>query len=83
MEFKLNDTDPKHSNGDGYITKDGHTMFNEDIVKELNRIPSLEKDKFHYDSLIDCCNGILDSIDNGKVPQKGIIGLRILLNREK
>jgi hypothetical protein len=41
----------------------------------------LLKDKVHYDALLDCCNGIVDSVDVGKVPQRGIIGLRILLNR--
>ena len=41
-EYKLNKPNPKHSNGDGYITKDGHTMFNEDIVRELNKISKLD-----------------------------------------
>jgi len=41
-EYKLNKPDPKHSNGKGYITKDGHTMFNEDIVRELNKISKLD-----------------------------------------
>ena len=38
-------------------------------------------DKEHYDSLIDCCTKLLDSVDAGKVPQRQIMGLRILLNR--
>jgi hypothetical protein len=42
-EYKLNKPNPKHSNGDGYITKDGHTMFNEDIVRDLERIEELEE----------------------------------------
>ena len=42
---------------------------------------SVLKDKDHYDALLDCCNGILDSVDAGKVPQRGIMGLKILLNR--
>lgn len=42
---------------------------------------SVLKDKDHYDDLLDCCNGILDSVDAGKVPQRGIMGLKILLNR--
>ena len=42
---------------------------------------SVLKDKAHYDALLDCCNGILDSVDAGKVPQRGIMGLKILLNR--
>ena len=42
---------------------------------------SVLKDKNHYDALLDCCNGILDSVDAGKVPQRGIMGLKILLNR--
>lgn len=35
-EYKLNSPKPQHSNGDGYITKDGHTMFSEDIISDLN-----------------------------------------------
>ena len=42
---------------------------------------SVLKDKDHYDALLDCCNGILDSVNAGKVPQRGIMGLKILLNR--
>jgi hypothetical protein len=52
-EYKLNKPDSKHSNCKGYITKDGHTMFNEDIVRELNKISKLDakirelKDELH------------------------------------
>ena len=37
-KYKLNSPKLKHSNGVGYITKDGHTMFNEDIVNDLCRL---------------------------------------------
>lgn len=39
------------------------------------------KDKEHYDALLECCTKILDTVDAGKVPQREIMGLRILLNR--
>jgi len=42
MIYKLHKPSKIHSNGDGYITRSGHTMFNEDIVSELNRVKSLE-----------------------------------------
>lgn len=45
MKYELNKPHPKHSNGEGYITEDGHTMFNKDVVKELNRLKSVE-DKY-------------------------------------
>lgn len=35
----------------------------------------------HYESLQVCCGKILDKVDEGKVPQREIAGLRILLNR--
>lgn len=37
----------------------------------------------HYDSLQECCSKILDKVDAGKVPQREIMGLRILMNRDK
>lgn len=43
-EYKLNKPHPHHSNGEGYITKNGHTMFNQDIVAELNQIKNLKKE---------------------------------------
>lgn len=42
MIYKLHKPSKIHSNGYGYITRSGHTMFNEDIVGELNRVKSLE-----------------------------------------
>ena len=44
VKYKLNSPKLKHSNGVGYITKDGHTMFNEDIVNDLCRLQSLSSD---------------------------------------
>ena len=38
--YKLNEPNELHSNGDGYITKDGHTMLQQDIVRELNTFRS-------------------------------------------
>ena len=43
-EFKLNKRNYMHSNGDGYITRSGHTMFQQDIVRELQRGEQLEKE---------------------------------------
>lgn len=40
-----------------------------------------DDEKIHYEALLECCGKILDVIDNGKVPQRQIMGLRILLNR--
>ena len=37
------------------ITKDGHTMFPEDIVKELNQNNKLEKQKIKFIKLIEYC----------------------------
>ncbi len=38
--------------------------------------------KLHHDSLVDCGNKILDSLENNEAPKSGIAGLRILLGRE-
>ena len=35
----------------------------------------------HYIDLQECCHKILNSIEEGRPPQKEIIGLRLLLNR--
>lgn len=35
----------------------------------------------HYDALKDCCNNLLDKIEEGKVPRVQIMGLKILLPR--
>ena len=43
-KYKLNKPHMRHSNGAGYITKDGHTMFNEDIVRDLDRINKLQEE---------------------------------------
>lgn len=37
MSYKLQKKNPNHSNGEGYITKDGHTMLQQDIVRDLER----------------------------------------------
>ena len=39
-------------------------------------------DYFHYESLISCCNKLLDAVDKNEVPVVQINGLRMLLNRE-
>jgi hypothetical protein len=36
--YKLHKKNKVHSNGDGYITRDGHTMFQQDIVSDLNNM---------------------------------------------
>ena len=41
--YKLHKKSKIHSNGDGYITKDGHTMFQFDIVQDLNRMKHLQR----------------------------------------
>ncbi len=43
--YKLNKKSEIHCNGDGYITKDGHTMFQQDIVQDLNCMRSQLKQK--------------------------------------
>ena len=42
--YRLNKSNIKHSNGTGYITRSGHTMFNEDIVSDLKRMEFLEEE---------------------------------------
>lgn len=54
--------------------------------EELQSLPketSVQEDKMHYDSLLECCNKMLDSVDKGNIPTRQIMGLRILLNRPK
>ena len=36
MKYELHRKSKTHSNGDGYITRIGHTMFQQDIVYDLN-----------------------------------------------
>ncbi len=38
-----------------------------------------DDERVHYEALQECCKNILKTIDSGKVPQRGIIGLRLLL----
>jgi hypothetical protein len=38
-----------------------------------------DDERVHYEALQDCCKGILKVVDSGKVPQRGIMGLRLLL----
>ena len=40
-----------------------------------------DSERMYYDSLRECCNKILDAVDAGKVPQRAIMGLRLLMNR--
>ena len=52
-KYKLNKPSPNHSNGTGYITRSGHTMFNEDIISDLNRNEFLEKENKKLRALLD------------------------------
>lgn len=53
-----------------------------DVVELLNDSGVLlDSEKIHYDSLLDCCTKILDAVDSGKVPQRAIMGLKLLMNR--
>lgn len=36
MKYELHKKSKIHSNGEGYITRFGHTMFQQDIVYDLN-----------------------------------------------
>jgi hypothetical protein len=38
-----------------------------------------DDERVHYEALQDCCKRILKVVDIGKVPQRGIMGLRLLL----
>ena len=42
MNYQLRKSHPRSSNGDGYITKDGHTMMQLDILTDLERKEYLE-----------------------------------------
>ena len=42
MNYKLNRPSKRHSNGAGYITKNGHTLMQFDIVQDLKRKEFLE-----------------------------------------
>ena len=54
----------------------------EDVIKLIeSHKKEIEENRFHYESLIDCGNKILKSVDEGKVPKIGILGLRILLDK--
>ena len=53
MAYKLNKPNPKHSNGKGYITKNGHTMFNKDIVTDLKQLDRLNKVQEALQDLVD------------------------------
>lgn len=38
-----------------------------------------DDERVHYEALQDCCKKILKAVDSGKVPQRGIMGLRLLM----
>ena len=42
MKYEQHKKHERHSNGDGYITRDGHTMMQFDIVRDLRRKEWLE-----------------------------------------
>ncbi len=55
MKYKLHKKNAKHSNGDGYITGSGHTMFQQDIASDLNyldgKVKELQADIIHTDKV--------------------------------
>ena len=59
----------------------GDDMRTEPALPIQNVVGSALKDdeRVHYEALQDCCKGILKVVDSGKVPQRGIMGLRLLL----
>lgn len=40
-----------------------------------------DDERVHYEALQDCCKKILKAVDSGKVPQRGIMGLRLLMTK--
>jgi len=66
MIYKLHKQAKMHSNGSGYITQNGHTMINEDIVKELNRVKQLEQKNAELRELVANLEDMKASFENSK-----------------
>ena len=52
-------------------------------LEEQNEITLKSDEKIHYDALLDCCNHLLDDVDLGMTPIRPVMGLRLLLSRDK
>lgn len=76
--------DLKENTGDCLDRPSAATELEQLFLKLLpiqNVVGSALKDdeRVHYEALQDCCKGILKVVDSGKVPQRGIMGLRLLM----
>ena len=60
MKYKLNKPHPRASNGDGYITKNGHTMLQFDIVQDLERGVKLKTENTALKSELEALRGCED-----------------------
>lgn len=88
-KFKTELNSTKHWNSVNDFDVDAAAKQCSKITQQYtnSKLEELEKkshdEKVHYEALLECCNKILDTVDAGRVPQRQIIGLRILLNRPK
>jgi hypothetical protein len=66
------------------IQNEPHGIVRETMISSL--LENIEINPLgdtHHEAMIDCCNDLLDCVDEGLRPSRQLTGLRILLNRNR